>query len=129
MSYAFKVLLLGDGGVGKTTLVQRYVTGAFIANTKITIGVDFATKSLLIDGAQVMLQVWDFGGEERFRFILPTYCNGAKGGIFVYDVTNLQSLLHAGEWLKIVRDQAGDIPVIMVGTKADLVEKRAVGST
>ena len=121
-----KLAVSGKGGVGKTTLVQRYVTGTFNAGTKITIGVDFHTKSLSVDGSDVILQVWDFGGEERFRFILPTYSNGAKGAIFVYDVTNLESLLHAGEWLKLVRSEAGAIPVVMVGTKADLGHLRVV---
>jgi small GTP-binding protein len=126
MPFAFKVLLLGDGGVGKTTLIKRYVTGSFDAGTKITIGADFHTKELSVNGKEVTLQVWDFGGEERFRFILPTYCRGARAGIFVYDVTKLESLLHAGDWVNLVRTEVPNIPVVMVGTKIDLSDQRVV---
>ena len=128
MDYAFKVLLLGDGGVGKTTLIKRYVTGSFDPKTKMSVGVEFHSKFLTVEGREVQLVVWDFGGEERFRFIIPGHSRGARGGIFVYDVTNLQSLLHAREWLNLVRAHAGDIPIVMVGTKIDLVDRRVVPS-
>lgn len=125
----FKLLLFGDGGVGKTTLTQRYVTGVFVDSTRITIGVDFHIKELGIGTKRVKLQIWDFGGEERFRFLLPNYCRGAAGGLFIYDITSLTSLTHLVDWMQIVRENAGSVPVLMVGTKADLVNQRKVQAT
>ena len=122
----FKLLMFGDGSVGKTSLTQRYVTGVFVESQHITIGVDFHIKELTCEGINVKLQVWDFGGEERFRFLLPSYCRGAAGGLFVYDITNVTSLSHLADWMKIVRENAGPIPVIIVGSKADLAQKRKV---
>src|SRR5271157_229949 len=126
MTSSFKILIFVDGGVGKTTLIQRYVTGSFNQSQKITIGVDFFTKTLIIDGEKVILQIWDFGGEKRFRFILPAYCAGAKGGIFAYDTTRLQSLFNIDDWMKVVRQTVPTLPIVLVGTKADLVDSRSV---
>jgi len=125
----FKLLMFGDGGVGKTTLTQRYVTGVFVDSTRITIGVDFHIKELSIQNKRVKLQIWDFGGEERFRFLLPSYCRGAAGGLFLYDITSLTSLTHLVDWMQIVRENAGPVPIIMVGAKADLANQRKVQST
>ena len=94
-----------------------------------TIGVDFEVKSLEIDGKKIKLQIWDFGGEERFRFLLPTYVRGANGGLFMYDITNYSSLAHIDDWLLVVRKEVShDFPVIVVGGKADLAEDREVPS-
>jgi small GTP-binding protein len=128
MTSSFKILIFGDGGVGKTTLIQRYVTGSFNQSQKITIGVDFFTKTLFVNEEKVILQIWDFGGENRFRFILPAYCAGAKGGIFAFDTTRLESLLHINDWLEVVRGTVPTLPIIMVGTKADLVDHRSVAT-
>ena len=84
--FIFKVCIFGDGGVGKTTLIKRYLSGTFDESTRITIGVDFHIKKLEVEGKQITLQLWDFAGEERFRMLLPTYMRGAKGGIFLYDI-------------------------------------------
>ncbi|HMF30912.1 MAG TPA: GTP-binding protein [Candidatus Lokiarchaeia archaeon] len=126
MPFTFKLILFGDGAVGKTTLAHRYVTGSFKEDTLITIGVEFHVKSISIDGENVDLQLWDLGGEERFRFILPAYALGAQGGVFLYDITSPLSLSHMGEWLAVLRGQAHDVPVIMAGTKADLDTRRKV---
>jgi small GTP-binding protein len=96
-----------------------------------TIGVDFEVKSLTVDAKKVKLQIWDFGGEERFRFLLPTYVRGAKGGLFLYDITNYSSIAHIDDWLSVIRKEirVEDIfPIIVVGGKADLVENREVSS-
>jgi small GTP-binding protein len=96
-----------------------------------TIGVDFEVKSLTVDEQKVKLQIWDFGGEERFRFLLPTYVRGARGGLFLYDITNYSSIAHIDDWLSVIRKEirAEDIfPIIVVGGKADLVENREVSS-
>ncbi len=128
MRYMFKLLIAGDGGVGKTTLVDRYVNGTFHDDSRITLGVQFMVKRLNIEGNPVDLQVWDFGGEDRFRFILPAYCRGAHGAIFLYDVTNPVSLKHIGEWILLLRSQHGTFPIIAAGTKVDLNLARKVGA-
>ena len=93
-----------------------------------TIGVDFEVKSLEINGKKVKLQIWDFGGEERFRFLLPTYVRGANGALFMYDCTNYSSLAHIDDWLLVVRKEIEQetLPIIVVGGKADLIDDREV---
>ena len=129
----FKVCFFGDGGVGKTTLIGRYLTGIFKTDQTITIGVDFHVKKILIDDKLVSLQIWDFAGESRFRFLLPSYVLGASGGIFMYDVTRFSSLKNFPEWIDIFKKgfvgaKDKQLPVIMVGSKLDLGYKRAVSS-
>jgi small GTP-binding protein len=129
----FKVCLFGDGGVGKTTLINRYLTGVFKSDSEITIGVDFHIKKLEIQGRRVSLQIWDFAGEDRFRFLLPSYVLGASGGIFMYDITRYTSLKNFQEWLDIFKQgytgPSNQIPIIIVGSKLDLEYKRAVSRT
>ena len=128
----FKVCIFGDGGVGKTTLVNRYLTGLFKDNSSITIGVEFHIKKLDIGGKKISLQIWDFAGEERFRFLLPSYVVGASAGIFMYDITRYSSLKNFEDWITIFKNgYIGDknqLPIIMVGGKLDLNFKRAVSS-
>jgi small GTP-binding protein len=123
----FKICIFGDGGVGKTTLVNRYVTGVFHDGTQMTIGVEFHIKKLEIEGKKVTLQIWDFAGEDQFRFLLPSYVNGASGGIFMYDITRESSLSNLPDWFEVFQkgiDQK--IPIIMAGGKVDLEYKRVI---
>jgi len=127
----FKICLFGDGGVGKTTLLGRYLTGLFRSNQTITIGVDFHVKKIEVNGKLVLLQIWDFAGEKRFRFLLPSYILGASGGIFMYDITRYSSLKNFPEWINIFKNgfvgaKDKPLPIIMVGGKLDLSFKRAV---
>ena len=127
----FKICLFGDGGVGKTTLLGRYLTGLFKSNQTITIGVDFHVKKVEVDGKIVLLQIWDFAGEKRFRFLLPSYILGASGGVFMYDITRYSSLKNFPEWINIFKNgfngaKDKPLPIIMVGGKLDLSFKRAV---
>ena len=127
----FKIIIFGDAGCGKTTLTQRFLTNLFVSDQTMTIGVDFEVKSLTVDEQKVKLQIWDFGGEERFRFLLPTYVRGARGGLFLYDITNFSSIAHIDDWLSVIRKEIRDddiFPIIVVGGKADLVESREVSS-
>ena len=127
----FKIVLFGDAGTPKTELTQRFLTNLFVSDSKMTIGVDFEVKSLIVDENKVKLQIWDFGGEERFRFLLPTYVRGAKGGIFVYDITNYSSLAHIDDWLTVIRKEIkpeDSFPIIVVGGNADLNESREVSA-
>ena len=126
----FKVCIFGDAGVGKTTLVNRYLTGLFNSNYKITIGADFYLKKLLIDDKDITLQIWDFAGETKFRFLLPSYVAGSAGGIFMYDLTRSSSIQSCRSWLEIFKksfeNNKIDIPLVMVGGKLDLESKRTV---
>jgi small GTP-binding protein len=127
----FKIIIFGDAGCGKTTLTQRFLTNLFKSEQTMTIGVDFEVKSLSVDEQKVKLQIWDFGGEERFRFLLPTYVRGARGGLFLYDITNYSSIAHIDDWLSVIKKEirAEDLfPIIVVGGKVDLVENREVSS-
>lgn len=128
--YRFKLCIFGDGGVGKTTLIQRYLEGTFKATFRQTVGMDFYLKKLEIDGKKISLQVWDFGGEERFRFLLPGAVSGANGCIFLYDITRYLTFKHLDNWLSVFnesnREQGQTVSTILVGSKLDLAETRAV---
>ncbi len=124
--YTFKVLMLGEASVGKTTLTHKYIRGVFVDNPRLTIGVDFFTKKIRINEKKISLQIWDFGGEERFRFLLPTYTKGSNAAFFLYDITSKKSLDTIGDWLSIVRENAGNIPILLVGSKLDLEDHRKV---
>ena len=127
----YKIVIFGDAGCGKTTLTQRFLTNLFKSDSKMTIGVDFEVKSLEINGKKIKLQIWDFGGEERFRFLLPTYVRGANGALFMYDVTNYSSLAHIDDWLMVLRKElhAEDkVPIIVVGLVSELDNEREVPS-
>ncbi len=128
----FKLCIFGDGGVGKTTLVNRYLTKVFDESIKMTIGADFYVKDLEIEGKKVVIRIWDFGGEQRFKVLLPSFAKGADGGIFMYDITRYTSVKNIDDWLSIFEKSAQDkqinIPIVMVGGKLDLQEKRSVAT-
>lgn len=118
--FILKILTAGEGGVGKTTLLHRYVEGKFSAETKMTIGVEFFLKEVEIDGKQCTLQLWDFGGQERFRFLLESYVLGAKGALLMFDLTRPMTLENLQQWVNIVRKSDDTLPVLFLGTKIDL---------
>ncbi len=120
--FILKVLTAGEGGVGKTTLLRRYVEGQFFSETKMTIGVEFFLKSIMLGDYEITLQLWDFGGQERFRFLLGSYVLGAKGALLMFDLTRMITLEKIDDWIKIVRANDPDLPVLFIGTKTDLVE-------
>ncbi|MFX1389470.1 MAG: GTP-binding protein [Promethearchaeota archaeon] len=120
----FKVVIVGDGGVGKSTMVQRLTTGQFIPQ-KITIGTDLATYDLQFEKKfKVRLQIWDFAGERRFRLFLPNYSRGAAGCLLCYDITRRTSFDSLNEWFKIVNDNTTNPIFILVGEKLDLADKQ-----
>ncbi len=116
-----KVLTAGEGGVGKTTLLHRYVDGKFSSETKMTIGVEFFLKELMIDGQKVILQLWDFGGQERFRFLLESYVIGARGAMLLFDLTRTMTLENLESWVNICRKKNPNLPILFLGSKADLI--------
>lgn len=118
--YTFKVLLLGDASVGKTSFTKRYCYNIFNPSERLTIGVDFHVKTIDFHGKKIKLQIWDIGGEERFRFLLPTYCLGANAAFLLYDITRPQTLDNISEWTNIVRQKGGPVPIMLIGSKIDL---------
>ncbi|UCC18698.1 MAG: GTP-binding protein [Promethearchaeota archaeon] len=122
----FKVVIFGDAGCGKTTLRKRFITNKFVSNSQQTIGVDFETKLLEIDGKVVKLLIWDFAGEERFRFMFPQYIYGAMGGILMYDITNYASFSHISDWLSVINETRERFPIILLGAKLDLDSFREI---
>ena len=125
MTYVrYKMCIFGDGGVGKTTLVNRYLSGKYSEDFKMTIGVDFYTKNISVQGINVSLQIWDFAGEHQFKNLLPNYVIGASGGIYMYDISRFYSMTHLEDWLKLLNkapDKQGErMPILLVGGKKDL---------
>lgn len=123
--YQFKIVLLGDGGAGKTCLTNRFCYNLF-ENTKLTIGLSFNSYSMPAEENgqkfQIGLSIWDFGGQERFRPLLPQFISGANGALYVHDLLALHSLINLEkEWYPLLHDNAGDVPTMLVGTKADLL--------
>ncbi|KKK43031.1 hypothetical protein LCGC14_0596730 [marine sediment metagenome] len=127
--YTFKIVIFGDSQTGKTTLSHRFLTNLFKADIQMTLGVDFSLKALKINGENIKLQIWDFAGEERFRFLFPSYIRGANGAIFMYDITNYGSLAHVDDWYEIIEKEIDDdIPIIFVGGKTDLMHLKEVST-
>ncbi|MHA2398587.1 MAG: Rab family GTPase [Promethearchaeota archaeon] len=118
--YTFKILLVGDASVGKTSFTKRYCYNVFNPSERLTIGVDFHIKTIELNSKNIKLQIWDVGGEERFRFLLPTYCLGATAAFLLYDITRPSTLDNISEWISIVRQKGGPIPIMLVGSKLDL---------
>ena len=124
--YTWKVMMLGDEDAGKTSLTIRYISGFFLDDLKLTIGVEFYSKTTNYNEKKVKLQIWDFGGEKRFRFLLHQYCKGANAAFFLYNITIPNTFVHLPEWTQIIREHAGDIPILLVGTKLHLAAQRAI---
>ncbi|KAE8684272.1 Ras-related protein RABA1i [Hibiscus syriacus] len=125
----FKVVLIGDSGVGKSNLLSRFTKNEFSLQSKSTIGVEFATRSIRVDDKVIKAQIWDTAGQERYRAITSAYYRGAVGALLIYDVTRHVTFENVERWLKELRGHTDSSTVIMlVGNKADLRHLRAVSS-
>jgi len=125
--YLFKVVLIGDSGVGKSNLLSRFTRNEFNLESKSTIGVEFATKSIQADNKTIKAQIWDTAGQERYRAITSAYYRGAVGALLVYDITSRISYDNVSRWLKELRDHADqNIVIMLVGNKKDLRHMRMV---
>nr|GLL45491.1 ras-related protein YPT3 [Ipomoea trifida] len=119
--FLFKLVLIGDSGVGKSNLLSRFTKNEFNLESKSTIGVEFATKSLNIGGKVIKAQIWDTAGQERYRAITSAYYRGAVGALLVYDVTRHVTFENVTRWLKELRDHTDpNIVVMLIGNKSDL---------
>lgn len=123
-----KVVILGSQGVGKSSLVLRYVQRTFAPNSPSTIGAAFSTTKIFVDGFKVRLQIWDTAGQERFRSMAPMYYRGASAAILVYDITSEESFKDMNKWLEeLKKNMSEDLIIHIVGSKCDLApEKRKV---
>lgn len=125
--YLYKILVTGNAGAGKTSLLRRYVEGKFDESTIMTVGVDFFIKEIEFDSeAECTLQLWDFGGQIRFRHLLENYVMGARGALLLIDLTRTPKMDEILEWVNIVRLHDITLPIILVGTKYDLRDFIAV---
>ncbi|KAL8459861.1 hypothetical protein ACS0TY_030920 [Phlomoides rotata] len=127
IDYVFKVVLIGDSAVGKSQLLSRFARNEFNLESKATIGVEFQTKTLLIDHKTVKAQIWDTAGQERYRAVTSAYYRGAVGAMLVYDMSKRQSFDHMARWLEELRGHADkNIVIMLIGNKSDLGTLRAV---
>ncbi|MBN3286759.1 RAB43 protein, partial [Polyodon spathula] len=125
--FLFKIVLIGDAGVGKTCIVERFKSGVFVERQGSTIGVDFTMKTMDIQGKRVKLQIWDTAGQERFRTITQSYYHSANGAIIAYDISKKGSFASVPRWIEDVKKYAGsNIVQLLVGNKSDLTERREV---
>ena len=115
------MVLIGDSGVGKSNLLSRFTRNEFNLDSKSTIGVEFATRSIQVDAKTIKAQIWDTAGQERYRAITSAYYRGAVGALLVYDISKHQTYENVTRWLKELRDHAdSNIVIMLVGNKSDL---------
>jgi small GTP-binding protein len=123
----FKVILIGDSGVGKSNILTRYLNNEFNHNTKTTVGVEFGSKKNKIENYSIKTQIWDTAGQERYKSITNAYYKGSKGAVVVYDITNKKSFENVDKWISDLKTHSSkDVSVIIVGNKLDLEAKRQV---
>jgi small GTP-binding protein len=125
-NFVFKIIVAGDGGVGKTTLLRRFVNGVFDESTIETVGVEFFLKEVEFNNAKSSLQLWDLGGQERFRYLLDSFVMGSRAALLLIDLTRLPKIQGVLDWVNIVRLHDIDLPILLVGTKYDLEDAIAI---
>lgn len=124
--HLFKLLIIGDSGVGKSSLLLRFADNTFTGTYITTIGVDFKIRTIEINGEKIKLQIWDTAGQERFRTITSTYYRGTHGVIVVYDVTSAETFVNVKRWLQEIETNCDEVARILVGNKDDCPERKVV---
>ncbi|MHA2282280.1 MAG: Rab family GTPase [Promethearchaeota archaeon] len=123
----YKIVIAGAKNVGKSSLIARYCDNVFSEKTKATIGVAFKRKEVRVkENLKVELNIWDFGGEQKYRILFPAYVNGATAALLLYDTTDKLSLEDIGNWVKIIDENSRDIIKVIIGTKIDLKDRREI---
>uniref|UniRef100_H9GBE7 Ras-related protein Rab-6B n=1 Tax=Anolis carolinensis TaxID=28377 RepID=H9GBE7_ANOCA len=117
----------GGPGVGKTSLITRFMYDSFDNTYQATIGIDFLSKTMYLEDRTIRLQLWDTAGQERFRSLIPSYIRDSAAAVVVYDITNVNSFQQTTKWIDDVRTERGsDVIIMLVGNKTDLADKRQV---
>ena len=125
--YLFKIVIIGDSGVGKSQLLSRFTKNVFNQEQESTVGVDFVSKQVKIDDKVLKIQLWDTAGQERYRAVASSYYKGALGAILVYDITDSTSFDNLQNWIKELQNKGPPgLEMLVVGNKSDLEEKRQV---
>lgn len=123
----YKLVFLGDESVGKTSIITRFMYDTFNDAYKVTIGIDFVSKTMYLEDRIVRLQLWDTAGQERFRSLIPSYIRDSSVAIVVYDITNRASFMNTEQWIDDIRTERGnDVVIMLVGNKTDSQDKRKV---
>lgn len=124
----YKIIVAGSKDVGKSSLIARFCDNIFHEKTMATIGVAFKRKNVKInDKLNIELHIWDFAGEEKYRTLFPSYCNGASAALILYDITDKHSLNDVENWIRIIdKNASGNVIKVLIGTKIDLKEKREI---
>jgi small GTP-binding protein len=123
MDYVMKICLLGDGGVGKTSLVYRFIENRFSTDFKSTLGVNLLKRVVSIGDDTVSVQIWDLGGQDAYKKLRKLYLEGSQGALLVFDKTSKTSFDRLYDWTNSFRDVQSDAPMLLIGNKIDLVEK------
>ncbi|KAJ8637326.1 hypothetical protein MRB53_011593 [Persea americana] len=127
--YLFKIVLIGESAVGKSNLLSRFARNEFFPNSKSTIGVEFQTQRIEIDGKEIKAQIWDTAGQERFRAVTSAYYRGAVGALIVYDVSRRQTFDSIERWLNELQTHSDmNVVTILIGNKTDLKDGREVST-
>ncbi len=123
----FKIVLIGDSGVGKTNILSRYINNEFSLATQSTVGVEFGSKIIKKNGKVIKLQIWDTAGQERYKSITSAYYKGSKGAFVVYDISRKTTYDNIDKWIgELKTNGSEDVLIMLVGNKSDLEEKREV---
>ncbi len=126
--YVIKILTLGDSGVGKTSIIQKFINDKFNQNMLSTIGVDFQSKVIIIDNIKVKLKIWDTTGQERFKTLTSQYYNGADGALLIFDITSKMTFDRISFWMNELNEKKklNELGLLLIGNKIDLNDKRTV---
>lgn len=118
--FLYKIILIGDSGVGKSNILSRFARDEFYLDSKSTIGVEFASRILQLDDTKIKIQLWDTAGQEKYRAITRSYYRGAVGILLVFDITNQTSFHNTSRWLEEIQEYAQGTEIILLGNKSDL---------
>ena len=125
----FKLVLIGDSGVGKTNILSRYINNEFSYSSKSTVGVEFGSKIIKTNDKLIKIQIWDTAGQERYKSITSAYYKGAKGAFVVYDITRRDTFTNVDKWIGELKSTGNeDVFILLIGNKSDLEQERQVST-
>ena len=123
----YKIVIIGDSGVGKSNILSRYVRDEFSMDTKATVGVEFGSKIISINNQQIKIQIWDTAGQEKYKSVSTIYYKGAKGALLVYDISRKETFNNLNRWINEIKNNSDEnINILLIGNKCDLEEVRQI---